>query len=378
MSSGKKYLISAITLTLAVFGALGLTFKASSFSDIFTVNISLEKNQDVGPKEAIIINFSQPVNPLSFNGKIAIVPKINAQLSWSTDSRKLTITPNRLWKPEKRYAVSLGIGKSKRFAKTDPVTFNFSTEPFPKVSGFTPAAGAKDVILDIEDPIVVDFTKSTKDFFIKYDFNPSAEVAYQFNLEKTQFQLLPKAPIKEGQKYEVSISAKYVNDSDENYKEIYTSTFETLPPKNVVWDRNFSVRIDQAKQYTRPQIAGGKYIDINLKAQVLSIFENGKLLDSFMISTGKRGMETPKGTWAISNKTPRAWSKAYGLFMPFWMALLPSGKFGIHELPEWPGGYKEGAAHLGTPVSHGCVRLGIGPAERVYGWADMGTPVVVY
>ena len=45
----------------------------------------------------------------------------------------------------------------------------------------------------------------------------------------------------------------------------YTSTFETLPPKNVVWDKNFSVRIEQAKQYTRPQITGGKYIDINLR-----------------------------------------------------------------------------------------------------------------
>jgi lipoprotein-anchoring transpeptidase ErfK/SrfK len=64
--------------------------------------------------------------------------------------------------------------------------------------------------------------------------------------------------------------------------------------------------------------------------------------------------------------------------MPYWMAIVPGGKFGIHELPEWPGGYKEGANHLGTPVSHGCVRLGVGPAQTVYNWADIGTPVVVH
>ena len=59
--------------------------------------------------------------------------------------------------------------------------------------------------------------------------------------------------------------------------------------------------------------------------------------------------------------------------MPFWMQFTGMGH-GIHELPEWPGGYKEGAAHLGIPVSHGCVRLGIGPAQTVYNWADKGTP----
>jgi lipoprotein-anchoring transpeptidase ErfK/SrfK len=51
---------------------------------------------------------------------------------------------------------------------------------------------------------------------------------------------------------------------------------------------------------------------------------------------------------------------------------------GIHELPEWKNGYKEGANHLGTPVSHGCVRLGVGPAAKVYGWAEVGTPIVIH
>ena len=64
--------------------------------------------------------------------------------------------------------------------------------------------------------------------------------------------------------------------------------------------------------------------------------------------------------------------------MPNWMALVASGKFGIHELPEWPSGYKEGASHLGSPVSHGCVRLGVGPSKRVYDFAEVGTPVIVH
>jgi lipoprotein-anchoring transpeptidase ErfK/SrfK len=122
----------------------------------------------------------------------------------------------------------------------------------------------------------------------------------------------------------------------------------------------------------------GKYIDINLKSQIMTIFENGKLLDAYLVSTGKRGMETKQGQFAVHNKFPRAWSKKYGLYMPYWMAMVPSGEFGIHELPEWPGGYKEGQNHLGIPVSHGCIRLGVGPAERVYNWAELKTPVLIH
>ena len=51
---------------------------------------------------------------------------------------------------------------------------------------------------------------------------------------------------------------------------------------------------------------------------------------------------------------------------------------GIHELPEWPNGAKEGEGHLGTPVSYGCIRLGVGDAEFAYNWADIGTPVYIH
>jgi lipoprotein-anchoring transpeptidase ErfK/SrfK len=171
---------------------------------------------------------------------------------------------------------------------------------------------------------------------------------------------------------------KYANDIDVNYHQIYAGSFSTEAPPVITWDKDFATRIEQAKKYTTAKITDGKYIDINLEAQVLSTFENGKLLDSYMVSSGKRGMETPKGQFSIHNKAPRVWSKKYGLFMPFWMAVASDGSFGIHELPEWPGGYKEGAAHLGIPVSHGCIRLGVGPAKTVYDWTEVGTPVVIY
>jgi len=114
-----------------------------------------------------------------------------------------------------------------------------------------------------------------------------------------------------------------------------------------------------------------------LSKQHLSMFEESRRLGTYRISTGKRGMATPTGNFKILAKRGRAWSAKYKLYMPYFMQFTGVGH-GIHELPEWLGGYKEGAAHLGIPVSHGCVRLGIGPAEKVYNFSDIGIPVVVH
>jgi len=119
-----------------------------------------------------------------------------------------------------------------------------------------------------------------------------------------------------------------------------------------------------------------KSIVVHLKTQKLDQVLGGVIMTTYTVSSGKASTPTPVGTFAIMNKAPRAWSHMAGLWMPWWMQFTKQGA-GLHELPEWPGGAKEGAAHLGTPVSHGCVRLGIGPAEALYDWAPIGTPVIV-
>lgn len=121
----------------------------------------------------------------------------------------------------------------------------------------------------------------------------------------------------------------------------------------------------------------GKYIDIDLSSQTLTAFQDKNPVYRFKVSSGKWSMPTPTGTFSIINKTPRAWSSKYGLYMPYWMAFTGQGH-GIHELPEWPGGAKEGQSHLGVPVSHGCVRLGVGSAATMYGWTNVGDRVYIH
>lgn len=248
----------------------------------------------------------------------------------------------------------------------------------PKVLSVSPADQTKEVMIGIEDPIIVTFESSVKPFFIDFSLDPPAEVIYENNSEKTEFRLLPKTPLKDGTAYVLTVAYRPEGQADAAPVSIHRSSFETLPAAPVTWSTDLDARLAEAKKFTRPLIASGRYIDINLKSQVMTIFEDGRLMDAYIVSSGLPGMDTPRGEFSIQNKAERVWSKRYALFMPYWMAITPDGKYGIHELPEWPGGYKEGANHLGRPVSHGCVRLGVGAAARVYGWADVGTRVIVH
>lgn len=249
---------------------------------------------------------------------------------------------------------------------------------YPKIASVTPQNDTLDVVLDIEDPIIVRFKRSVKEFNIDFRFEPTVAVVYENNSEKTEFRLLPTKPLGAGERYALKIYAKRQGESNAIYRNLGETTFTTLAKQPEKWSADFGQRLKEASRYARPLMREGKYIDVNLENQTLATFEDGKLLDVYLISSGRRGMETPRGTFKIHNKAARPWSKTYGLYMPYWMAITADGKFGIHELPEWPSGYKEGANHLGTPISHGCIRLGIDAAKTVWDWANVGTAVIVH
>jgi lipoprotein-anchoring transpeptidase ErfK/SrfK len=119
-----------------------------------------------------------------------------------------------------------------------------------------------------------------------------------------------------------------------------------------------------------------KSLFVSLKKQQLEMRVNNIAIATHPVSGGLPRTPTPIGTFKILQKNPRAWSSSAKLWMPYWMHFSGRGH-GFHELPEWPGGRKEGENHLGRPASHGCVRLGIGAAKAVYDWSPVGTPVTI-
>ena len=122
-----------------------------------------------------------------------------------------------------------------------------------------------------------------------------------------------------------------------------------------------------------------KYVLIDISDQTITKYFHGYAIDVHQVSSGTWSMPTPLGEFAILAKSEEAYSARYNLYMPYWMQFTYQGH-GMHGLPFWKyswGVVYEGVDHLGTRVSHGCVRLSVENAKKLYAWAPVGTRVVI-
>jgi len=196
--------------------------------------------------------------------------------------------------------------------------------------------------------------------------------------------MMDKPVVKPGQTASFTFEITAPNKSG-IYREFFkplVEGFKWLDDKNIFWD--ITVRDPKNKNEQLVITVDGnpvKYIKVNLSQQRLYAYENGVARYVFITSTGMSGMDTPTGNFQIYNKFPVQYSPEYQLYMDNWMAFTPSGSHGIHSLPYWV--YKNGAhvyegeGHLGTPVSHGCIRVSLENSKILYDWAEVGTKVIV-
>ncbi|MEI8143781.1 MAG: peptidoglycan binding domain-containing protein [Candidatus Berkelbacteria bacterium] len=119
----------------------------------------------------------------------------------------------------------------------------------------------------------------------------------------------------------------------------------------------------------------GKYLDANLTTQRMCQIDGYDVIKCLLISSGAKGMSTPTGSFKIYEKVPRSGSAI--VVLNWWQRFAPNG-YGIHEIPQTPEGISVGADQLGTIASHGCIRLGIGDAESVFNWTEMGTNLYIH
>ncbi len=118
-------------------------------------------------------------------------------------------------------------------------------------------------------------------------------------------------------------------------------------------------------------LSAKKLIKINLSTQKLYAIEDGKVLFSGSVSSGKRGHRTPRGNFSILEKDRFHVSDKYpppngGAKMHYMLRLTNSG-IAIHK------GYLPG-----YPASHGCIRVSKETALKLWKWAKVGVKVKVY
>ncbi|MFA6193974.1 MAG: L,D-transpeptidase family protein [Parcubacteria group bacterium] len=373
-------------------GALALLFIFGTqyATGEFGYSAKIEKSQ-IKANESAIVDFSQPVASKAVEKNFEISPNMEVGFVWSNNYQKLEIRPAKTFEAGKTYTVKIDpqtsfsvsslIGK-----KTEPLNLSFQVESPPQVVSMTPLSGDPNVKIDSK--IKISFDKTTNGYDVNFVVEPFSNFDISFDDARKNFTIAPKGNLDFARDYAISvkIAPSLAKLSAKDMSEAYRANFKTEPSppppppvEEVVLPEKTNPNEVATAQVATPEakIKEGKYIDLNLAKQQLSIFENGERLGTYKVSTGKKGMATPTGTFHVQAKRGRAWSKKYSLYMPYFMQFTGQGH-GIHELPEWKNGYKEGANHLGIPVSHGCVRLGVGPAAKVYNWSDVGTPIVIH
>jgi LysM repeat protein len=124
---------------------------------------------------------------------------------------------------------------------------------------------------------------------------------------------------------------------------------------------------------------GEKRIEVDVSEQRMYVWQGNNLIWNFTSSTGMAGYPTRRGNFAVQSRIPNAWSSPWQLWMPNWLGIYWAGgsENGIHALPI-VNGQRLWAGYLGTPISYGCIVLGISEAELLYNWAEIGTPVVIH
>lgn len=120
---------------------------------------------------------------------------------------------------------------------------------------------------------------------------------------------------------------------------------------------------------TMPQ----KMIDLNLSEQKLYCYEEGNLVFSCWVASGKAGYLTRTGDFRIYAKNEFVdMQSSPGDAEPYLVKDVPyvnwfSGGQAIHGC-YW-------SSEFGYPRSHGCVNVTVSDAEWIYNWAPVETPV---
>ena len=111
---------------------------------------------------------------------------------------------------------------------------------------------------------------------------------------------------------------------------------------------------------------GDSKVVIDVLSQLFYVYRDDKLIGVATISTGKKGRETPLGFWSVMLKKVKGYSRKYdNAPMPFMQMYDPKG-IAFHAGP-----------NPGYPASHGCVRLPLKFAEKLFGITEVGTKVII-
>src|SRR5258705_2003683 len=177
-----------------------------------------------------------------------------------------------------------------------------------------------------------------------------------------QVALLPGAGAT-GTASEADAAAYYWSGYDPSY-------YYFQPPPTVLQRRPRERRYQEKKietpekESTKPQ--GPLIIAISIERQSLKLYDASGFFAETPISTGMRGHPTPMGVFSIIQKHKFHHSNIYsGAPMPYMQRIT------------WSGVAMHAGVLPGYPASHGCIRMPMAFAVKMWNWTKMGARVIV-
>ena len=125
------------------------------------------------------------------------------------------------------------------------------------------------------------------------------------------------------------------------------------------------------------------YLEVIKSQQRLYRFEHGKLVKTYIISTGLT-WETPSGKYEVLGKQKMTVSYFGNWYMPNYLPLgtINGYRFGFHEIPYHMDSagriYSRDPNTMGSPATGGCIQLAPEDSLEIFNWANVGVPVYIY
>jgi lipoprotein-anchoring transpeptidase ErfK/SrfK len=156
-------------------------------------------------------------------------------------------------------------------------------------------------------------------------------------------------------------AAVYYSDDDSGY----SRPILISPPRAQKPKRHSGKAVEtKVKDAAKPQ--GPLIISISISHQDLKLYDANGLYAQTPVSTGMAGHATPMGAFSVIQKQKFHKSNIYsGAPMPFMQRIT------------WSGIAMHAGVLPGYPASHGCIRMPMAFAVKMYNWTRMGARVVV-
>lgn len=119
-------------------------------------------------------------------------------------------------------------------------------------------------------------------------------------------------------------------------------------------------------------------IEVDLTKQKVFVYYKDNLIKEMICSGGTDQSPTPQGEYETSQKIEYDWVSRFNVGAYYWIRFY--GNYLFHSVPFDKNGemIMEEYEKLGSPASHGCIRLKLEEAKWLYEKLPLGVKVIIY